>query len=417
MLESLTVGLLLLGLSTLTITLSLIAGAWLRECHDDLLEDHFAAVVTFSLRIYLRRRLTSRRILPGPLARKVLARVGTASAFPMLASIPFLFVAVGLGPKVGTAAALVVIVVQAALAGISLTLLLRGLRWCSQPEAWSNRHQISFPEDLGPRERCRAVLNMYWARKIPVGITVGIGQIVVLAIALVVVASQGLPWNQPNEVISVGSLVWIPAVLALPAPAIVAGRIGRRRMASALAISEVLRVLDLRERRAVILTPIRDPLWKERDGLGEIVALLRESARQLDARQRREMSPHPISHLLRASADDIHRFLRSDRSLVAYDIPDDIRKTLILVLKVLLGPAREETYKELNSYVSAFDGAGEPVRAPVAAKEKVTSAAFRVLNVLDQMSRIAPIVFWLLVVVALIIDGQASVDELVRILK
>jgi hypothetical protein len=418
-LASFTVGSILLGFSALTIALTLTAGAWLRECHDDLLEQHFSAVVDFRVRRYLQRRWRSRRshgILPGPLALKLLVRITATGAFPMLASIPFLVVLAGIGMPVSRAAVRMMVVVGLTLAGVALVLFLRGMRCAAHPQLWGTLRRISFPAGVNARDRYRAVVNMYWSSKIPIGIAVGIAQVALITVALVVLASQGGPSIDPDDIGHLDSIVWIPLALTLPVPPLLIARVARRRMASASAIFEILRVLALRERRTIVLTPVRDPLWKERDGLGEIVALLHETARQLDARQRREMSPHPISDLLRAGAGDLHRFLKSGRSL-AYGIPHDIRTTLILVLKVLVGPAREETYRQLNASVSAFDDAGDSVITPLPRKEQLAAAAYRVLNVLDQMSRIAPTMFWLLVLAALLIDGRASMDELLNILK
>jgi hypothetical protein len=417
-LASLTVGSILLGLTALTIVLTLIAGAWLRECHDDLLEQDFSAVVDFMLRHYLRRRGSghSHGVLPGPVALTLLVRIMTASAFPMLTSIPLVFVVAGGGPADAMAAVGVMIVVELALAGVTLALFLRGMRCSGHPERWSKLRRISFPADLDPPDRYRAVLNLYWSSRIPVGVAIGLAQVAVVTLALIVIASQDLTSIKTVDIGSLNSVVWIPVALALPVAPVLIGRVARRRMASASAIFEILRVLDLQERRSIILTPVRDPLWRERDALGEIVGLLRETARQLDARQRRGMSPHPISDLLRASADNLDRFLGSDRSL-AYGIPDDIRQLLILVFKVLVGPAKEKTYAELSACVSEVGRDGASIGRPVARKERVAAAGYRVLNVLDQTSRVAPIVFWLVLVAALLIDGQTSIDELVSILK
>jgi hypothetical protein len=420
-LASLTVGSVLLGLSALSIVLTLIAGTWLRECHDDLLEQQPSAVESLSRPGHLQRRWRSRgmrSLLPGPVARRVLARIITAGAFPLLASVPFMLVLAGAGLPQAMAAVRALVVVGLASAGAALWLFLRGVRCSGDPNGWGERRRLSFPDGVVARDRSRAVLNMYWSGKIPVGLAMGIAQVALVATALAVASSQPLPTIEAGDIVSSNSIVWIPIALALPIPPILIARVARRRLASASAIVEILRVLDLRERRAIILTPVRDPLWKERDSLGEIVALLRETARQLDTRQRREMSPHPISNLLRAAAEDIHRFLRSYQSLEERDgLPGDIRNTLILVLKVLVGPAEPETYKELNASVGAFDSGGAAVVKPVAKKERVTAAGYRVLNVLDQTSRVAPVVFWLVLVAALLIDGQTSIDELVNILK
>jgi hypothetical protein len=104
---------------------------------------------------------------------------------------------------------------------------------------------------------------------------------------------------------------------------------------------------------------IVDPLGSRRLDLAQIAMHLNDTARQLDARQKRGFSPHPISTLLRAVSRTIGEFLANERSLRGI-IPCDLTETLATTLALLGNDKDQSVYHRVKQKVSAFDEHGNP---------------------------------------------------------
>jgi hypothetical protein len=111
------------------------------------------------------------------------------------------------------------------------------------------------------------------------------------------------------------------------------------------------------------LFSLADPLRFLRSSLGRLTNYLASAACALDARQAAGNGPHPVSTLFRAAADDIRKFLRSERSW-ATDIPSDITELIQMIAVLIAMPADPASYQALAKRVGAFDSHGNPTTDP-----------------------------------------------------
>jgi hypothetical protein len=106
-------------------------------------------------------------------------------------------------------------------------------------------------------------------------------------------------------------------------------------------------------------SPIDDPLELRRTDLGNLVGVLSDAARMLDAQQVRGITPHPVSTMLCAASLYIREYLSSERSLCV-TIPEDVLDVLRSVVMILVAPGEGDGRQALLQHVKAFDGDGNP---------------------------------------------------------
>jgi hypothetical protein len=119
-----------------------------------------------------------------------------------------------------------------------------------------------------------------------------------------------------------------------------------------------------------------DPLGDRREDLGRLALQLSDAARALDARQTHGTAPHPVSTLLRAVSQSIHRFLRNQQSW-SVSIPDEIIEMFQHAAFTLVKPDYVVGFQMLQKQNRAFDANGDPI---VDAEEKPPSRMIIMLN-------------------------------------
>lgn len=258
---------------------------------------------------------------------------------------------------------------------IAVLAWIRGLGYVARPDLprRGNLPRLAFPPGTTAEGRARVALNAFGYAQIGPLAMVGFLYPWLLLFAL----DAGLPETSPDQqggppglsispLVGIGYLLlfFLPTALAVRATA---GLLRRRLAASAavVAIAEFLgppptpKPSDAADRLA---DGVPDPLRHTRDRLVRVAERLTEAARQLDARERRGFTPHPLATVLRGSANRVHEFLASDRALAPAP-PDDLVRVLTLTFQVLVGPARPEPRAELAGLVAAFDEEGAPAVA------------------------------------------------------
>lgn len=256
-------------------------------------------------------------------------------------------------------------------AGIGTFVWLRGLSHLAKldvpkradvPRRW-------FPPVDDRKSRVHMALNIYWHGQIPTAmICSSIYSVEVIFIAATQASgdkstSQATS-TSPETPALLAALAITALVLAPPMlGAFFAGHRVKRRMVAVEVYLEIVEILSL----ATLPdnddggSPelIADPSISYRDRLCKVVDLMIMAAAELDARQRQGFTPHPISTILRASAEELRIFLRSKLALSS-EMPTHIVDTLTNVA-VLLGSSRDpDLCQNIASQLFAFDESGHP---------------------------------------------------------
>ncbi|MEV4545080.1 hypothetical protein [Micromonospora echinaurantiaca] len=255
---------------------------------------------------------------------------------------------------------------------IAVVVWIRSLGYVARPDLprQGKLPRLIFPPGTSPEGRVRIALNAFGYAQVGRLAVLGFLYPWLLLFALYAsvpeaqAARQGeTPGQSISLLVGIGylALFCVPTALAVRATA---GVLRRRHAvsAAAVAIAEFLgppprpKPSDAADRLA---DRVPDPLPHTRDRLVRVAEQLTEAARQLDARQRRGFTPHPLATVLRGSANRVQGFLASDRALAPAP-PDDLVGVLTLTFQLLAGSAGPETRAELAGLVAAFDEDGAP---------------------------------------------------------
>ena len=238
-------------------------------------------------------------------------------------------------------------------------------------------------------------------------------------------SSAGDSSSSQNYPYLAGSLFFLAFSIPSLIPVLAAARPIERRMVSAK-VSEELGLLledqgeDEVSGESAFPKLIADPLGARRKDLAEIADHLSDTAKELDARQMRGFSPHPISTLLRGVSHSIHQFLGSEESLQG-SVPDGLRETLVMTLALLSVRRDPDLYHSLAQRVAAFDSDGLPA---VELIEKPPSwMSILAARTLASIPRITVAVIGMAAIVAIIIASiltilhRMNLEELLRYLR
>jgi hypothetical protein len=326
----------------------------------------------------------------------------------------------GLLSDVLTRTSLVGGVIGAILAGY---VWLRGLSYVARPS-------MRLPSELSRAGRDHLMINIYWYDRLrTAGMFSACYPWLFLFVGILSIhnnndPSTGNPTWYENYPYLLGILFVIGIFLPTMVPALVVGHLIERRMVSARVSEELSVLLEGHDgsgasREDAFPKLIADPLGARKD-LAQIAEHLSDAARELDARQMRGFSPHPISTLLRGVSLSIHQFLESEESLQR-SVPSELRDTLTMTLSLLSAEHGPDLYHCLAEVVSAFDGKGLPA---VELIEKPPGwLAVLASSALATIPRIALVVTSIAATVAIVIATtltilhRMNIEQLLRFLR
>jgi hypothetical protein len=210
---------------------------------------------------------------------------------------------------------------------IGFAIWLYGLSYIARPTR-RERKRISRlwlpPDERDQGVRDRLALNLFWYSQIrlltilPAAYAV---EVILFAGDYVSGQSAGrnAPAAQTTQYPIIISLFLVALGLGPPmAVAFFASKKVERRMVAVKLYSEIGDILSAEGDYLQKEAPselVADPLATYRAALSRVASLLEEVATQLDSRQPRGFTPHPIATTMRASAEFLKRYLRSDTSL------------------------------------------------------------------------------------------------------
>jgi hypothetical protein len=308
---------------------------------------------------------------------------------------------------------------------------LLGLQYVARPSIQRRLlpPRLLFPAGLSRDARDNLTLNIYWHSRISSAVKFAamypwwfFAVVVASSSSNSSSGSSGSSQSTPTLLLS---LILLLALSVTLIPAMAVARPIEFRTISAKVCQELCLFLQPNEsdnQRDEDRFPdlIVDPLGSRRLELAEVAMHLADAARQLDARQKRGFSPHPISTLLRAVSRVIREFLSNERSLRIL-IPHDLTELLSMTLSMLGTHYDEAVYHCLIQQVSAFDERGNPT---VDAIERPPSRAVRLMSFTTSgIPKIALVVTSIAAIaaismaVALALLHRMNLNELLRYLR
>jgi hypothetical protein len=261
--------------------------------------------------------------------------------------------------------------VAGAVGAVTATYLwLLGLGYVARPSIQRRMRltRLSFPAGLSQTTRDRIALNIYWYSRISsatIFAAIYPWWFFIITLASTSSNSQSTSSGFSHTFpILLSALILLAAFSITMIPAMAVARPIELRMVSAKVCEELCLLLQPAEGadpedKERFPGLIADPLRSRRRGLAQVAGHLADTARQLDARQKRGLPPHPISTLLRAVSHAIRKFLGNERSLQGI-IPDDLTEMLGTTLALLGADDEQSVYHRLAHQISAFDEHGNP---------------------------------------------------------
>ena len=287
---------------------------------------------------------------------------------------------------------------------------------------------LYLPDTLRSADCDHLAVNIYWYYRIKTAaLFAALYPWVFLIVGTVSVPTGSSSGDNSSGTFSFVIGVGIAIAIMVPClgPPMAIAHLIERRMISAQVGAETCSLLEsIKERKLDKQTTssalIVDPLGQFRRHLTSIAEHLADAARELDARQVRGFSPHPISTLLRAVSRSIRQFLKSEQSLWG-SIPAELVDTLTMTVALLTAPRDQDIYHSLGEKVSAFGKDGEPAvelmdkppgRLAILASRTVTSVP-RIGLVITSIAGIAVI----LTAIILTLLHKMNVHELLSYLQ
>jgi hypothetical protein len=271
-------------------------------------------------------------------------------------------------------------------------------------------------------------LNIFWRDQIRIAmICSSIYSAEVLFMALITAAQVGGD-STTSQQASPGLLSFLASIAVFAPPVlggILAGHRVKRRMVAVEVYREIVEILSLATRPGdnedeEVFDLVADPFMAYRKRLSRIIDLMMMAAVELDARQRLGFTPHPISTIIRASAEELRKFLKSKLAL-SLEMPVGVVETLTNVATLLHSSRDPKLCQDIASQVSAFDEVGHPVvevagRPPGRIRGFLARTATSIKGIAAVMASGATI-FAVVVAIILSLLGRIDIDTLLGHLR
>lgn len=237
-------------------------------------------------------------------------------------------------------------------------LLQHGLRYAASADSefTYGYPRLRFPA-LARSARDRLAVRVYWYGTLNLRLLAT--QCAVWLLLILSAAASANPYRNEDLVALFTSTIFSPIAFGATQYLMERKRIFDRILTEACYLLDP-KATPLRNAGRKYRGPIDDPLELQRPDIGDLIGVLSDAARILDARQVRGIAPHPVSTLLRAASQYLRDFLSNERSLGAL-VPDDLLDVLRSVVMVLVMPGEAASRQALLQHVKAFDGAGHPM--------------------------------------------------------